>query len=276
MTPFFLFVGSSASSKDVQGNVVYTFGIGPLLKKIDWSTSKRQKLSITQIAGKNGKHMTCDENYMFDTLRQKCCTAADHIFDIGQDICAKLIADRPDEYNAEVYNDLAHVDVSNPTTIKCIGRVCSDSDCELTATSTLLVGADEMKLRLVRMNFNRMRSYGLFPGQTIFARGLNPRGDTFYVDEIFAERTLKYADAPKLKENLNIVMAAGPFSFSDKLNYEPLNELIAYCKQHKPDAVILMGPFLDADHKSVMDCSLKMTFESYFDSLIQSLMASIG
>lgn len=213
---------------------------------------------------------------MFDTLQQKCSTAADRIYDIGQDICAKLINDRPDEYTIDLYNDLANVDVSNPTTIKCIGRVCSDSDCELTDTSTLLVGVDEMKLRTVRMTFKRMGSYGLIPGQTIFARGLNPRGDTFFVDEIFAERTLAYAAAPQLTENLNIVMAAGPFSLGDELNYEPLNELIAYCKQHKPDAVIMMGPFLDADHKSVVDCSMKMTFDGYFDNLIQGFMEAIG
>lgn len=267
---------SSASAKDVSGKVVYTFGSGALIKSIDWTTTKWQKLKIVQIVGRNGKNMASDEKFMMDTFMQKCCTAADRIYDIGQEICAKLISDRTDEYNTELYNELANVDVSNPTTIKCIGRVCSDSDCELTATSTLLVGADEMKLRLVRMNFNRMRSYGIFPGQTIFARGLNPRGDTFYVDEIVAERALKYADVPQLTENLNIVMAAGPFSLSDELNYEPLNELVAYCKQHNPDAVILMGPFLDADHKSVKDNSLKMTFENYFENLIHSLMEAIG
>lgn len=267
---------SSASAKDVPGKVVYTFGIGALLKTIDWSTSKRQYLRIAQIAGKDGRHFTVDEYFMFDTLMQKCCTAADRLYDVGQEICAKLISDRPDEYNTDLYNELANVDVSNPTTIKCIGRVCSDSDCQLTAHSTLLVGADEMKLRLVRMNFNRMKSFGLFPGQTIFARGLNPRGDTFYVDEIFAGRTLKYADAPQLLENLSIVMAAGPFSLSDELNYEPLNELIAYCIQHKPNAVILMGPFLDADHKSVQDGSMKMTFDGYFDNLMNSFMDAIG
>lgn len=213
---------------------------------------------------------------MFDTLQQKCNTAVDRIYEVGQEICAKLINDRPDEYTTDLYNDLANVDVSNPTTIKCIGRVCSDSDCELTDTSTLLVGADEMKLRTVRMTFKRMGSYGLIPGQTIFARGLNPRGDTFFVDEIFAERTLAYAAAPQLTENLNIVIAAGPFALGDELNYDPLNELIAYCKQHKPDAVIMMGPFLDADHKSVVDCSVKMTFEGYFDKLIQDFMETIG
>lgn len=255
---------------------MYTFGVGALLKTVDWSTSQPQQLKITQIAGRNGKSFTSEEHYMFDTLQQKCCTAADRIYEIGQDICAKLINDRPEEYTTDLYNDLANVDVSNPTTIKCIGRVCSDSDCELTDTSTLLVGADEMKLRTVRMTFKRMGSYGLIPGQTIFARGLNPRGDTFFVDEIFAERTLAFASAPQLTENLNIVMAAGPFLLGDELSHEPLNELFAYCKQHKPDAVIMMGPFLDADHKSVVNCSMKMTFESFFDNLIHRFMDAIG
>lgn len=271
---------STGATKDVAGKAVCTFGTGALVKSIEsinWTSTKlRQNLHIVQLPGKNGKQFTVNQTYMMDTMQQKCGVAADRIYENGMEICAKLINDRPNEYTTELYTDLSHVNVSSTTTIKCLGRVCSDSDCQLTTTSTLLIGADESDLRSVHMNFNRMRSYGLFPGQTIFVRGLNPRRDTLYVDEIFAERQLKMAAAPRLTQSLNIVMAAGPFSLGDGLDYKPLDDLKDYCVDHKPHAVILMGPFLDADHKSVQNCTLKITFETHFERLIRNFMEGIG
>lgn len=213
---------------------------------------------------------------MYDTFLQKCSVAADRVFDIGQEICAKLIKDRPNEYNDELYQNLSHVDVPHQNTLKCIGRVCSDNDYQLDPNSTMLIGADEMKLRTVRLNFNRIKNVSLYPGQTVFAQGLNPRGDILYVDEIFSERQLTHATMPNLEENLNMVIASGPFCKHDELNYEPLNELIAYCKQNKPDVLILLGPFLDADHKCVQETTLKLSFETFFENLITGIMEAIG
>lgn len=237
--------------------------------------AKQQNVKIVPFSD-NNKTLSPNVNYMYDTLLEKCTIAADRIFDIGKDICIKLIQDRPTEYNEELYDNMSHVDIPHQTTIKCIGRICSDSDCELALHSTIIVGADEMKLRTARMNFNRMKSFSLFPGQTVLAKGFNPRGDTFFVDEIFAERNLKYADTPKLDENLYIAVAAGPYTFANDLNYEPINDLLAYCIKHKPDVLILIGPFLDADHRLVQDCSMKCSFETYFDNLISRIMEAIG
>ena len=45
----------------------------------------------------------------------------------------------------------------------------------------------------------------------------------------------------RLNENpLNIVIAAGPFTFDVGFGYEPFNELLIRMKQEKPDLLILV------------------------------------
>jgi hypothetical protein len=47
---------------------------------------------------------------------------------------------------------------------------------------------------------------------------------------------------------LSVVVAAGPFTTADNLEYEPLEELLSTVASSKPDVLILMGPFVDASH----------------------------
>lgn len=213
---------------------------------------------------------------MYDHLLQKTSIAADRIFDTGDEICSKLIKDHPDEYYTDLHNDAFKMGDLKQSTSKCVGRICSDSDCPLDLHSTLLIAADEISLRSYRLYFDRLKSFALFPGQTVFVHGVKPRADLFYIDKVVSDRNLIYADSPDVKENLNVIVATGPFTGKNDLNYEPLNELIAYCKQHKPDVLILLGPFLDADHTLLFGGSIKSSFEAYFDAMIADLANNIG
>lgn len=213
---------------------------------------------------------------MYDNLLQKTSIAADRIFDIGDEICTKLVKDHANVYDNDLHNEAFKMYETTQSTVKCVGRICSDSDCQLDLHSTLLIAADEICLRAFRLHFDRLKSFALFPGQTVFVQGANPRADSFFIDEIFSDRDLTYADSPDVKENLSIIVATGPFTGQNDLTYEPLKELKAYCKQHKPDVLILLGPFLDADHPLVLNGSIKSSFDEYFDSIIADLAKSIG
>lgn len=258
--------------KDGTGKVVYTFGTTSLIKSIDWINSAKQIVKFERIS----ENFPIDQHYMYDNLLQKTSIAADRIFDIGEEICTKLIKDHGDAYEQDLYNQAFKLNAPSQGAIKCIGRVCSDNDDRLDLHSTLLISADEMCLRPYRLHFDRMKHFSLFPGQTVFVQGSNPRGDSFFVDDIINERNLTYADPPHVNENLNIVVASGPFTSKADLNYEPLNKLLAYCNQHKPDVLILLGPFLDADHPNLVDGSMKGTVDAYFKSIIFRIINSIG
>lgn len=270
-----------------------TFGQAAVIQSISWLKDKpNQSVSIERYTppninannnnNNNNIDFTNEQDYMFDTMEQKSNIAGDRIFDIGQQICSKLIEDPTNEFTTELYNQISHPDIREAMPINTIGRIYSENEsCKLQLHSTVLIGADEHRLRSVRLNFSRMqRSYAkefsLFPGQTVMIQGLNPRGELFYVDEIYTERSLAYAETPALNEDLYIVTAAGPFSLATDLNYEPLKDLIAYCKLHKPDVLILLGPFVDADHPLVADASMTTTFEAQFESLLSSIVEEIG
>lgn len=264
----------SVSLKDVTGKVVYTFGTASLIKSIDWiNSAAKQTVTFERVS----EYFHPNQNYMYDKLLQKTGIAADRIFDIGEEICNKLIKEHSDIYEKDLHSKAFKFSVSTHEATKCVGRVCSDSDDKLGLHSTLLIGADEMCLRSYRLQFDRMKNFALFPGQTVFVQGVNPRGDPFFVDEIIAERNLTYAAQPQVNENLNIIVACGPFTYTENLNYEPFNELIAYCKKHKPDVLILIGPLLDADHKSVQDgISMKTSVDEYIEKLITDFVINIG
>lgn len=259
--------------RDATGKVVYTFGASQLIKSINWiNTNPKQTINFEILY----EHLSADQNFMYDNLLQKTSIAADRIFDIGDEICTKLIKDHTDVYDKDLHNEAFKMGDATQSVMKCVGRICSDSDCQLDLHSTLLIGADEICLRTFRLHFDRLKSFALFPGQTVFVQGVNPRADSFFVDEIISDRDLTYAALPDVKEDLSIIVATGPFTGPNDLSYEPLNDLMAYCQQHKPDVLILLGPFLDADHPAVLNGWMKSSYEEYFEYKIADLANKIG
>lgn len=47
--------------------------------------------------------------------------------------------------------------------------------------------------------------------------------------------------------------------------FEPLEEVFAYCRTHRPDALILLGPFVDAEHPTIASGLIDCTFAELFD-----------
>lgn len=74
---------------------------------------------------------------------------------------------------------------------------------------------------------------------------------------------------------MQIVIAAGPFTFQDNISYEPLHDLLKYVNEARPHVLILMGPFLDRNHESILNGGLTQTFDSFFEGLIENIMNSV-
>uniref|UniRef100_A0A1B0FHG0 DNA polymerase alpha subunit B n=1 Tax=Glossina morsitans morsitans TaxID=37546 RepID=A0A1B0FHG0_GLOMM len=184
---------------------------------------------------------------MHDRLSQKADVAADRIFNISKSLCMKVFGEKTEDYV------LSHVDVHTQETVKTIGTIYSDYDGALDSASTLLVGSDIMMCRTVRLNFSKMKSVAVFPGQVVLASGINPRGDVFVVEELFTEQDLMMPSPPRLAEQLSFVVAAGPFTNDDDLVYDPLQDLVTYLKENKPNVLILTGPFVDSNHKLIKE-----------------------
>lgn len=70
--------------------------------------------------------------------------------------------------------------------------------------------------------------------------------------------------------------AAGPFTVSDNLLYEPLEDLIKYVVEHKPHVLILIGPFLDASHQDIAEGFSTDPFDVFFEHLVDNFMTQLN
>lgn len=74
-------------------------------------------------------------------------------------------------------------------------------------------------------------------------------------------------------ETLQIVVAAGPFTSTDNISFEPLDKLVQYAKEHKPHVILLIGPFLDDAH--VENFVISKPAEELFESLIKNVTTTL-
>lgn len=224
-----------------------------------------------------------NENYMFDPLLEKCLISRDSLYGIAKDVYMKYYKannvsenTNGNETESEPFSDLSHPNVPGPDPIKCVGRIFCDNEGKLDASSTLLIGTDDSKLRSVHLNFSRMKSFAVLPGQTIMVKGNNPRGDVLYVNELVNDITLNSSKHSQLTEPLSMVIASGPFCKKDDILYEPIHELIQYCQVNKPNILIINGPFLDSDNQIIATGELPESYASFFEKMIHGIMDAIG
>ncbi|PYH87928.1 DNA polymerase [Aspergillus ellipticus CBS 707.79] len=147
--------------------------------------------------------------------------------------------------------------------IVAVGRIASDSmEGKLNAASLVLETSRRTGAGLrVPLNLESVPSANFFPGQIVALRGINASGNYFSVKEVLGapllpppassavtiesinERLDEAGSAP-----LNIIIASGPYTADDNLDFEPLQELCRKAADSYADSVILLGPFLDIEH----------------------------
>lgn len=125
-------------------------------------------------------------------------------------------------------------------------------------------GGTRVEVDLSYMKSNKL-SYSLFPGQIVAIEGMNCSGRKLVAQRICegaphapvqspVAELMKYHHSDKYQSGapLKVVVASGPFTCSDNLEYEPLRDLVnAVLTKCKPDVVILSGPFVDMSQKMV-------------------------
>lgn len=69
---------------------------------------------------------------------------------------------------------------------------------------------------------------------------------------------------------MSMVVAAGPFTTSADIDYEPLAALLAVCRERQPDVLVLLGPFVDGEQPLLARGCVELTFEEIFESQVRS------
>ncbi|EEY21402.1 DNA polymerase subunit alpha B [Verticillium alfalfae VaMs.102] len=151
-----------------------------------------------------------------------------------------------------------------------VGRIASDSpEGKLNAASIVLetsrrTGGGQR----VPLNMGQ-RGFSFFPGQIVAVKGINSSGSEFLVEDVLdmpllpnaaslpatlaAHRERLRGDPDAMDSDsdpapLNVLFASGPYTADDNLDFEPLQALCSRAADTYADAVILTGPFIDAEH----------------------------
>jgi len=224
--------------------------------------------------------------YMHTTLWERACALDQHLERVGNDIKEKLAVEE------------SPVGIPSQETVWVCGRVCNEtSEGKLNKTSVVLEGSRRVSSgRTVHLDLSEAPSYALFPGQIIVAEGVNANGRRMNVKQVVegVPRPLPKSKPEKLLEfqhskgyqngqALKVVTAAGPFTTSEALDYDPLDTLLGDMMSDQPDVLVLMGPFVDITHPLVKDGDIEIinedtgetemrSFEHLFVTMISTLL----
>ncbi|KAF9604536.1 hypothetical protein IFM89_007657 [Coptis chinensis] len=138
----------------------------------------------------------------------------------------------------------------------------------------------------VRLDLQKLTQYSFFPGQVVGVEGHNPSGHCLVASKVFDSFPFSVSpdvefppakkqamdhefqpDSPSsTPEKLSLVIAAGPFTTTDNLLFEPLVELLAYATRKQPQLLMLLGPFIDSEHPEIRKGTIDRSFDDIFHS----------
>ena len=189
---------------------------------------------------------------------------------------SEVLDDRIDEFMSliqdhHVLEDSAFGNAASQGTseVIAVGRIASDTlEGRLNAASLVLETSRRMGAGIrVPLKVDSI-SYEFFPGQIVAVRGTNASGDYFSVNEVLEMPLLPppaslASSLDSIKERLcgpeegsredpsqalNVLIASGPYTADDNLDFGPLHALCEKASSTYADVLILIGPILDIDH----------------------------
>ncbi|XP_061756118.1 DNA polymerase alpha subunit B isoform X5 [Nerophis ophidion] len=115
------------------------------------------------------------------------------------------------------------------------------------------------------------------PAQVVAMEGMNTTGDKLVVSKIYEGIpppffTSDVKEETDEAEALNVLVACGPYTPSDSLNFDPLLDLIHVIARDRPDVCILLGPFVDSKHEQVEKSQVTETYDAIFSRCINSIV----
>ncbi|XP_028771323.1 DNA polymerase alpha subunit B isoform X2 [Neltuma alba] len=175
--------------------------------------------------------------------------------------------------------------LASQRSIFTVGMISCDGEGRLNEKSVMLQSsAENSGGQRVRLELQQLSQFSVFPGQVVGIEGHNPSGHCLVaskmVDSIVAslgdsenlnpakrqafDKENHLTDLPCKQRELSMVIAAGPFTTTDNLSFEPLAELLAYAKKRPPQLIILMGPFIDTEHPDIKKGTTERSYDEIF------------
>ena len=149
--------------------------------------------------------------------------------------------------------------MSTQSDILCCGRIVPDNplyDKEILNSTSLFLETSRISGigQRIPLDLSNLSNYSFFPGQIVVLKGKNPSGKSFIVEQnmplpqlgapVTSSEELKEFQTLQNNQGLKVLIASGPFSNLNKLNYDKLDKLVDLINTKiLPQVVILNGPF---------------------------------
>ncbi|KAK7103473.1 hypothetical protein V1264_018359 [Littorina saxatilis] len=257
-----LTMSSSKNSRFVErknaGDVVASFGA------VDNAVWKGSSQGCTVAPYNTAQTVGTQYKYMFQKLTEKAHVLNEQIEDMEELLKTQL--------NVE---ELSHIGIPAQEVVQVAGRVACDSNGKLNGQSVVLEGSRTTSYgRSVPVDLSELKEYALFPGQVIAADAVNSTGKKLLIKKICPSPKLPFPQPVAKSEpgsSLRAVVAAGPFTTSDDLQYDPLLALLDTIRKDHPDVCILIGPFVDVKNNIIESGKMNETYEETFKKCMEMI-----
>lgn len=210
------------------------------------------------------------------------------------------------EYPMQKINSITNVyNLSIPTQddVWIHGRVFSENagggGGKLTEHNVVLQGTYFCSnSKSVPLNLANCKEFSLFPGQIVLAHGRNPDGKRFLCNQIIEppyisdeelkkikikkEETIDINDTfhsrgnsinvkPDENQDINIVVASGPYMATGSTQTPVLNQLIEVVKSKNTQVLILLGPFVDSNHDLISTGNIQSSYEELLQTILDDI-----
>jgi DNA polymerase alpha subunit B len=244
----------------------------------------------TKILGKRCKLSTSDEDFenvgqkyrfMYTSVEERVRSLDKHLLRLQKLLCQSAGVDE---------GSVTAVGTASQDCIWVCGRICCESsEGRLNKASVTLEGSvKESGGRRIQLDLSTLETtYSLFPGQIVLIYGLNSGGRVMNAKRIVCNiqqpvlssspailKEYHHGDQYQRGSALNVMMACGPFSTSDNLSYQPLQDLLMKVLSSKPDVLVLSGPFVDISHPLLSSGDVVLDEEDEDGKTVAQLNAS--
>ncbi|KAG0374532.1 DNA-directed DNA polymerase alpha subunit pol12 [Mortierella sp. AD032] len=192
------------------------------------------------------------------------------------------------EHYRKSYPDTEFRNPSYPSqsVVTVVGRICSDANEGKANEQSLLLETSRSlgNGARVKLDVMEVQGFSFFPGQIVVLSGLNSHGSIFAVTRVHELPSLPMAGASPADledfqykkmagQPIKMIVAAGPYTLSDNLLFEPFAALMEHVNTERPDVLLLMGPFISSTHPLIASGDVDMMPEAYFAKHISALLA---
>jgi DNA polymerase alpha subunit B len=99
-----------------------------------------------------------------------------------------------------------------------------------------------------------VQAFALFPGQVVAVEGINPDGTTLVVQRVVPPvAPTTYIPSRGVPSEASAVVACGPFTLEDALDYAPFHALLDHVRHKQPDVLLLASPNVSCPDSSSVD-----------------------